>query len=130
MFSALRFAIAVPTLLAGVVIARVISAKRRASALQKMNLSLLIHPVLIGPSSILNYLNLIPSWIKIKFPKNWAFERKFSSFAGLQSSTMAICEPDKSMVYVADPDLCREIMIGRYKEFLKPVQFYGILDVY
>ncbi|KAJ3021588.1 UNVERIFIED_CONTAM: hypothetical protein HDU68_009540 [Siphonaria sp. JEL0065] len=37
---------------------------------------------------------------------------------------------NETNVYVADPELCREIMVNRYKEFIKPVQSYIILDVY
>ncbi|KAJ3072968.1 hypothetical protein HDU98_002555 [Podochytrium sp. JEL0797] len=75
-------------------------------------------------------VGLIPSWMKIKFPSNWAFERKFGSFENTNSSAFAICDTTGTYVYLADSGMCREVMVGRYKEFVKPVEHYGVLDVY
>ncbi|KAJ3005725.1 UNVERIFIED_CONTAM: hypothetical protein HDU68_004498 [Siphonaria sp. JEL0065] len=114
----------------GVSSAIYVSAKRRGHALKKLNPSLTVHSVFISPSSLLTLLNILPSWLPIKYPKNWLFNRKFDTFADAESGIVAVCDSKNVHVYVADPELCREMMMVRYKEFLKPVHVYRVLDIY
>ncbi|KAI9351295.1 cytochrome P450, partial [Obelidium mucronatum] len=105
-----------------------LSAKRRGDDLRKLNPTLTVHSVFISPNSLLTLF--FPSWIPIKLPRNWLYSRKFSTFAEADSGIVAICDSNGTNVFVADPELCREIMTSRYKEFLKPVHVYTLIDIY
>ncbi|KAJ3223913.1 hypothetical protein HDU81_008834 [Chytriomyces hyalinus] len=102
----------------------------RARALRRMNPTLTVYPVLIAPRSLLSILNLIPRWMKIKFPINWSFNGKYDRFRDTTDGVFAICTVNQTNVQVANAELSKEIMVNRYKEFLKPVHLYGSLDTF
>ncbi|KAI8609223.1 cytochrome P450 [Chytriomyces sp. MP71] len=120
----------VAVLAAGTSLAMILAAKWRAAALKRANPDLTVYAVLISPYSILILLNLIPSWVKLKFPRDWMWHRKFSQFENCTDSIFAICTYDSISVHVADPHLAHEVMVKRYKEFLKPVHHYRIVDIF
>ncbi|KAJ3021587.1 UNVERIFIED_CONTAM: hypothetical protein HDU68_009539 [Siphonaria sp. JEL0065] len=115
----------------GYLIHMYIAAYRRTNALRKLNPTLTIDTVIVSPGSILTYLDLLPSWLPIKFPANWHYNLKYQGlFRNTQSDVIAMCDANTTNIYIANPDLCREIMVNRYKEFVKPVHHYAILDVF
>ncbi|KAI8620611.1 cytochrome P450 [Chytriomyces sp. MP71] len=121
---------AVTILAATTSLGMILAANRRTAILKRANPNLTVHAVLIPPYSILTLLGLIPSWIKLKFPRDWMWHRKFSQFESCTDSIFAICTYNSTSVHVAHPHLAHEIMVNRYKEFLKPVHHYHIVDIY
>ncbi|KAJ3238574.1 hypothetical protein HDU78_003425 [Chytriomyces hyalinus] len=130
LYTSLKAVAAVTALSAVTSLGMYLVACQRARALKRMNPTLTVYPVLIAPSSLLNLLNLIPRWMKISFPKNWTFDGKYDRFNETKDGVFAICTVNQTNVQVANPELSKEIMVNRYKEFLKPIQLYGVLDVY
>ncbi|KAJ3402139.1 hypothetical protein CcCBS67573_g04088 [Chytriomyces confervae] len=150
LYASLKAIAALSGLAVAVSLGMYLIARQRANALKRTNPRLTVYPVLIAPFSLLNLLDLIPSWIKIKFPKNWSFEGKYDSFKDTYGFTaflilstdsrchqydrndgvFAICTVNQTIVQVANPEMAREMMVNRYKEFLKPIHMYALIDIY
>ncbi|TPX73527.1 hypothetical protein CcCBS67573_g05207 [Chytriomyces confervae] len=128
--SALTAVAAAVTITAVSTLCMYLAACWRARALRRMNPTMTVYAVLIPPRSVLTILNLIPPWMKIMFPPNWTFHGKYDRFKDTTDGVFAVCTMDQTNIQVANPELSKEIMVNRYKEFLKPIHLYGSLDAF
>jgi cytochrome P450 len=44
--------------------------------------------------------------------------------------TFAVVSPRGIGVFLADPELCKEVMVTQWTQFPKPTHFYGLLDLF
>jgi hypothetical protein len=43
---------------------------------------------------------------------------------------IAVVTPKESHFFLANPELCKEVMVNRWQDFPKPIHTYDILDIY
>ncbi|KAJ3410753.1 hypothetical protein HDV05_003292 [Chytridiales sp. JEL 0842] len=120
---------------AGLILARTIytylKAYARAKALKRMNPTLTIHVLPVLPhQSLLAMLGLLPKWVFRGFHKEWHVERRYEPYSKASSHTIALVSADRTAVYCADPDLCRDVMVNRWTELTKPVHNYALINIY
>ncbi|KAJ3101753.1 hypothetical protein HK100_004490 [Physocladia obscura] len=102
----------------------------RSRRLRRANPTLKVIPVIIGVRSPLHLLGLLPSWFPSRVKPNWSFRSKYDEAANTVGDRFALCMPDSTMLVLCDGRVCRDIMMNRSREIMKPFESYTVLDVY
>jgi hypothetical protein len=65
---------------------------------------------------------LLPSCLSTNYPPSLNVHS--------DQNLIALVTPHETHMYLANPEMCREVMVNRWTEFPKPVQTYKLIDIY
>ncbi|KAJ3412270.1 hypothetical protein HDV05_001029 [Chytridiales sp. JEL 0842] len=107
-----------------------IKAHLRARAFKRLNPTMTVITATILPQSPMAWLGLVPKWLMNGYSWDWDIRLRYKAFKGSHLDTLAFVGPSETVVHVANPDLCREIMVNRWTEFPKPTHLYYNIDMF
>ncbi|KAJ3289946.1 hypothetical protein HDU79_003657 [Rhizoclosmatium sp. JEL0117] len=126
---------AIAFLVAATIFSTYLAAKRRADKFKKDNPGLQVYTLLVPLFSPLRIFHvectpLLPKWLPwlIYDMSEKQMAKGFTTEKG--TDALAICDSDVSYFLLRDPALCHDIMVNRYKEIVKPVHTYMLIDIY